>query len=52
MAGVTAARRHVGVAIIGTGFSGLGTAIRLRQAGISDLVLLDSGLAASVAVAG
>ncbi len=32
---------HVRVAIIGTGFSGLGMAIRLRQAGIRDLVMLE-----------
>lgn len=32
---------HVRVAIIGTGFSGLGMAIRLRQGGIRDLVMLE-----------
>ena len=32
---------HVRVAIIGAGFSGLGLAIRLKQAGIEDFVLID-----------
>ena len=32
---------HVRIAIVGTGFSGLGTAIRLLQAGIDDFVLLE-----------
>jgi cation diffusion facilitator CzcD-associated flavoprotein CzcO len=32
---------HNHVAIIGTGFGGIATAIRLRQAGFDDLVLLD-----------
>jgi cation diffusion facilitator CzcD-associated flavoprotein CzcO len=32
---------HVRVAIIGTGFSGLGMAIRLNRAGIEDFVLLE-----------
>jgi len=32
---------HVRVAIIGTGFSGIGAAIRLKRAGIDDLVLLE-----------
>ena len=32
---------HAHVAIIGTGFAGLGAAIRLRQAGVHDLVLLE-----------
>src|SRR4051794_29995703 len=33
----------VKVAIVGTGFSGLGTAIRLRQEGIEDFVVLERG---------
>ncbi|MFN2591085.1 MAG: flavin-containing monooxygenase [Actinomycetota bacterium] len=33
--------QHVGMAIIGTGFAGLGAAIRLRQAGFHDLVLFE-----------
>ncbi|WP_018685101.1 flavin-containing monooxygenase [Actinokineospora enzanensis] len=32
---------HTGVVIVGTGFSGLGMAIRLRQAGRADFVLLE-----------
>ena len=32
---------HVRVAIIGSGFSGLGTAIRLKQAGIDDFMVLE-----------
>ena len=32
---------HVRVAIVGTGFGGLGTAARLRQAGIDDFVLFE-----------
>lgn len=32
---------HVRVAIIGTGFSGIGAAIRLKRAGIDDIVLLE-----------
>jgi len=35
------ADEHVRVAIIGTGFSGLGMAIRLEQAGIDDFVVLE-----------
>src|SRR3954453_17401695 len=34
---------HFRVAIIGTGFSGLGMAIRLKQAGIDDFVVLERG---------
>jgi cation diffusion facilitator CzcD-associated flavoprotein CzcO len=34
-------REHVRVAIVGTGFSGLGMAIRLRQEGEEDFVLLE-----------
>jgi cation diffusion facilitator CzcD-associated flavoprotein CzcO len=33
--------RHCRVAIIGTGFAGIGTAIRLKQDGIDDLVLFE-----------
>jgi cation diffusion facilitator CzcD-associated flavoprotein CzcO len=32
---------HNHVAIIGTGFGGIATAIRRRQAGVTDVVLLD-----------
>jgi cation diffusion facilitator CzcD-associated flavoprotein CzcO len=32
---------HVHVAIIGSGFSGLGTAIRLKQEGVNDFVVLE-----------
>ncbi|HEV7207818.1 MAG TPA: NAD(P)/FAD-dependent oxidoreductase [Mycobacteriales bacterium] len=32
---------HVGVAIVGTGFAGLGMAIRLKQAGRDDFVVLE-----------
>ncbi|MEJ7731940.1 MAG: NAD(P)/FAD-dependent oxidoreductase [Polyangiaceae bacterium] len=34
---------HVRVAIIGAGFGGLGTAIRLRQEGIEDFAILERG---------
>jgi cation diffusion facilitator CzcD-associated flavoprotein CzcO len=34
---------HVRVAVVGTGFSGLGTAIRLRRSGTSDFVVLERG---------
>ena len=34
---------HVRVAIVGSGFAGLGTAIQLRRAGIDDLVVLERG---------
>lgn len=42
----TAARQrahvtHVRVAIVGSGFSGIGAAVRLRQAGIDDVVLFE-----------
>src|SRR5215469_7004238 len=33
--------RHVRVAIIGAGFSGLGAGVRLRQAGVSDFVIVE-----------
>ena len=35
--------REVGVAIIGSGFAGLGLAIRLRQRGETDFVVLERG---------
>lgn len=35
--------RHVRVAIVGAGFSGLGLAIRLKQWGIDDFVVLERG---------
>ena len=35
------AAQHVRVAIVGTGFAGLGLAIRLKQAGIEDFVLIE-----------
>ncbi|TGA92510.1 flavin-containing monooxygenase, partial [Streptomyces palmae] len=34
-------REHVRVAVIGTGFGGLGAAVRLRRAGVTDFVLLE-----------
>ncbi len=34
---------HVRIAVIGAGFGGLGTGIRLKQAGISDFVILERG---------
>ncbi|MHB1468904.1 MAG: FAD-dependent oxidoreductase, partial [Solirubrobacteraceae bacterium] len=33
--------RHHRIAIVGAGFAGLGTAIRLRQAGVEDFVVLE-----------
>ncbi|MFP5362059.1 MAG: flavin-containing monooxygenase [Thermoleophilia bacterium] len=33
--------QHVRIAIVGTGFAGLGLAIRLKQAGIEDFVLIE-----------
>jgi cation diffusion facilitator CzcD-associated flavoprotein CzcO len=36
-----AASEHVRIAIVGSGFAGLGLAIRLREAGIEDFVLLE-----------
>jgi cation diffusion facilitator CzcD-associated flavoprotein CzcO len=38
--------RHVRVAIIGAGFSGLGAGVRLRQAGVTDFVILERAAAA------
>lgn len=40
-AGSTAPLAHLSVAIVGNGFSGLGTAIRLRQAGIDDFLIFE-----------
>ena len=34
-------RRHVRVAVIGSGFGGLGAAVRLRRQGITDFVILE-----------
>ncbi|GES32313.1 NAD(P)/FAD-dependent oxidoreductase [Streptomyces angustmyceticus] len=34
-------RRHVRVAVIGSGFGGLGAAVRLRREGITDFVILE-----------
>ncbi|MGC0363023.1 cation diffusion facilitator CzcD-associated flavoprotein CzcO [Rhodococcus sp. 27YEA15] len=39
----TADTRHVGTLIIGSGFAGLGAAIKLAQAGVSDYVVLERG---------
>jgi cation diffusion facilitator CzcD-associated flavoprotein CzcO len=36
-------RRHVGVLIIGSGFAGLGAAIRLRQDGREDFLVIERG---------
>ena len=36
-----AAARHARVAIVGSGFGGLGTAIRLTREGIDDFVILE-----------
>ncbi|MDX3226127.1 NAD(P)/FAD-dependent oxidoreductase [Streptomyces sp. ME19-01-6] len=41
MAGAEVTREHVRVAVIGAGFGGLGAAVRLRRAGISDFVVLE-----------
>src|SRR2546430_1481729 len=41
MAGERAQRSEVDVAIVGTGFSGLGMAIRMRQEGFEDFVVLE-----------
>jgi cation diffusion facilitator CzcD-associated flavoprotein CzcO len=40
---VTSLPEHVRVAVIGAGFAGLGMAIRLRQHGIRDLVVIERG---------
>ncbi len=39
--GAGGAVAHVRIAIVGTGFAGIGLAIRLRQAGIEDFVLIE-----------
>ncbi|MFJ4921206.1 flavin-containing monooxygenase [Streptomyces sp. NPDC088725] len=36
-------REHVRVAVIGSGFSGLGAAVRLRREGVTDFVVLERG---------
>ncbi|MEU4728195.1 NAD(P)/FAD-dependent oxidoreductase [Streptomyces sp. NPDC023588] len=41
--GGTRGREHVRVAVIGSGFSGLGAAVRLRREGITDFVVLERG---------
>src|SRR5256714_14387526 len=41
MAGERAQRSEVDVAIVGTGFSGVGMAIRMRQEGFEDFVVLE-----------
>jgi cation diffusion facilitator CzcD-associated flavoprotein CzcO len=33
--------RHVGVVVVGAGFSGIGAAIRLRREGVRDLLVLE-----------
>ncbi|MFI5980687.1 flavin-containing monooxygenase [Streptomyces sp. NPDC051555] len=35
--------RHVRVVVVGAGFSGIGAAIRLRQAGLRDVLVLEKG---------
>jgi len=35
--------RHFDIAVVGTGFAGLGTAIRLKQEGMTDFVVLERG---------
>lgn len=35
--------RHVRVVVVGAGFSGIGAAIRLRQAGVRDVLVLEKG---------
>ncbi|MGO4756078.1 flavin-containing monooxygenase, partial [Streptomyces sp. 2MCAF27] len=39
--GAEVTREHVRVAVIGAGFGGLGAAVRLRRAGITDFVVLE-----------
>ena len=34
-------REHVRVAVIGSGFGGLGAAVRLRREGVTDFVVLE-----------
>ncbi|MEU2975188.1 FAD-dependent oxidoreductase, partial [Nocardiopsis alba] len=38
---MTEAVPHYRVAVIGTGFAGIGMAVRLRQAGLDDFVVLE-----------
>ncbi|OEV05247.1 flavin-containing monooxygenase [Streptomyces oceani] len=38
---MTAEHEHVRVAVIGSGFGGLGAAVRLRRAGVTDFVVLE-----------
>lgn len=40
---MTTRTHHADVLIIGAGFAGLGMAIRLRQAGINDIIILERG---------
>lgn len=40
---VSTAAEHFRAAIVGSGFAGLGMAIRLKQAGIHDFVVLERG---------
>jgi cation diffusion facilitator CzcD-associated flavoprotein CzcO len=40
---MTSTHRHVSIAIIGSGFSGLSAAIRLDKAGHHDFVVLERG---------
>src|ERR1700710_151074 len=42
-AGVGGERRHLGVLIIGSGFAGLGAAIRLTQDGREDFLVVERG---------
>ncbi|MFD9671699.1 NAD(P)-binding protein, partial [Streptomyces sp. NPDC059981] len=39
--GAPGGREHVRVAVIGSGFGGLGAAVRLRREGITDFVVLE-----------
>ncbi|MPY49183.1 flavin-containing monooxygenase [Streptomyces acidicola] len=39
--GLEHGREHVRVAVVGTGFGGLGAAVRLRRAGVTDFVVLE-----------
>ena len=39
-----ASKRHVDVVILGTGFSGLGMAIRLKRKGYENFVVLEQGI--------
>src|ERR671918_335977 len=35
--------RHVEIAIVGSGFSGLGAAVKLEEAGLRDFIVLERG---------